>query len=210
MSDDWSVVEIDGDREREAESRSDAEAIKEGCEDLGMDVEIVPPATTDGGTAATEIEHPGGDSIEAHTQTAEVVEDSDGLGQDLGERTVAEDPLNWLPGEFVDTIDGSEAINRKGFEVLGHFYGVDVETEIVVPPEEAGHEYCRAEATATTEDGREITAHGSASTDRGDDSYLLLEMADTRARKRAISVATGAGAVAVEELRNEANGGGGS
>jgi len=43
--------------------------------------------------------------------------------------------------------------------------------------------------------------------DCGDDHYLLLEMAGTRARKRALSVATGAGAVAVEELTNEPEGG---
>ena len=44
---------------------------------------------------------------------------------------------------------------------------------------------------------------GSAHVDWGDDSVLLLELADTRARKRALSIATGVGAVAVEELKNE-------
>jgi hypothetical protein len=106
----------------------------------------------------------------------------------------------------VDTIDGSPAINRKGFEVLSHFYEVDVSADLQVTPEDTGHEYARVKATAEI-DGRTVEAFGSAHVDRGDDSYLLLEMADTRARKRALSIATGAGAVAVEELKNEPEGG---
>lgn len=58
--------------------------------------------------------------------------------------------------------------------------------------------------TATTADGRTCEAYGSAHVDRGDDHELLLELADTRARKRALSIATGVGAVAVAELRAEA------
>lgn len=122
---------------------------------------------------------------------------------DLEDRDVGTDPLKWMPGEFVDEIDGSQAINRRGFEVLSHFYNVDIHTEVVTPPEDTEHEYCRVESTATMPDGREVNAHGSAHVDRGDDSYLLLEMADTRARKRALSIATGSGAVAVAELQSE-------
>jgi len=54
--------------------------------------------------------------------------------------------------------------------------------------------------------GRQVEAFGSAHVDRGDDHFLLLEMADTRARKRALSIITGAGAVAVDELQNEPEG----
>jgi len=97
---------------------------------------------------------------------------------DLPERHVDEDPLKWLPHEFVDTIDGSPAINRKGFEVLGHFYDVDVTTELEVAPEDTAHEYARVKATAQI-DGRTVDAYGSAHVDRGDDHYLLLEMAGT-------------------------------
>ena len=44
---------------------------------------------------------------------------------------------------------------------------------------------------------------GTTFTALTDDPELLLEMADTRARKRALSIATGVGAVAVAELKNE-------
>jgi len=47
---------------------------------------------------------------------------------------VGQDPLKWMPGEFVDEIDGSMAINRKGFEVLSHFYDVDVSATLEVAP----------------------------------------------------------------------------
>ena len=124
----------------------------------------------------------------------------------LPERHVDEDPLKWLPGEFVDSIDGSPAINRKGFEVLGHFYDVSVSADLQSAPEDNDHEYCRVKATATMGD-RSVEAFGSAHVDRGDDAHLLLEMADTRARKRALSIATGAGAVAVDELISEPEGG---
>jgi len=179
--------------ERTADSRGEAEETKEMAEDVGLEnVEIVPPGETDGGEPTAEVVDV--EPVEPSPEPA--------AGQ-LGERSVAEDPLNWVPGEFYDTIDGTDAINRKGFEVLSHFYGVDVHTELQVPPEETGHEYCRAKATAVTEDGRECEAFGSAHVDRGDDKVLLLEMAGTRARKRALSIATGVGAVAVEELKSE-------
>lgn len=124
---------------------------------------------------------------------------------ELDDRHVDEDPIKWLPGEFVDRIDGSPAINRKGFEVLGHFYDVDVNADLEVAPEDTDHEYARVKATATRGE-RVVEAYGSAHVDRGDDHYLLLEMADTRARKRALSIATGAGAVAVDELINSPEG----
>jgi len=182
--------------EQTAGSRAEAEEMQANAEGVGLtDVEIIPPSETDGGNPTADVVEV--DEVETPADAADAAE------AQLDERSVAEDPLNWVPGEFVDEIDGTQAINRKGFEVLSHFYDVDIETEIVVPPEETGHEYCRATATATTPDGRECVAHGSAHVDRDDDSFLLLEMADTRARKRALSIATGVGAVAVEELKNE-------
>lgn len=163
----------------------------------------------------------GGDGVEADfidhsddTQQADavVVDEADpepveptpeAAGEDLPDRSVADDPLTWIPGEFVDNIDGTQAINRKGFEVLSHFYGIDVHAECQTPPEDTGHEYCRVKARAVTDEGRQCEAFGSAHIERGDDPELLLEMAGTRARKRALSIATGVGAVAVSELKNQ-------
>ena len=115
---------------------------------------------------------------------------------------VDEDPLTWMPDEFTDRIEQTTVINRKGYEVMAHHYGISTQSECLVGPEETDFEFARVKATATKPDGTEYQAHGSAHTDRGDDSFLLLEMADTRSRKRAIAQATGVGMVAVSELQN--------
>lgn len=119
------------------------------------------------------------------------------------EPPVDTDPLTWIPDAFQDTIEGTVAINRKGYEVLAHHYNISVETKVLVSPSENDHTYAEVVATATTEDGNKYSAHGSAHVDRDDDSFLLLEMADTRAAKRATARATGTGMIAVQELKNE-------
>jgi len=198
---DWALIDHDGEGRREFESRADAESVRTDLQALGIDdddLEIVPPTETDGsGAVEPEV-------VESEETDAQPDETPDSRTPDtLDNRSVADDPIAWMPGEFVDQIDGTEAINRKGFEVLAHFYDVSVTADLQTAPEETDHEFCRVKATAETADGRTVEAFGSAHVDRGDDPWLLVEMAGTRARKRAISVATGAGAVAVEELKNE-------
>jgi len=175
--------------------RGEGESVEEAAEriDDTPNVDVVDHSPE--GAAVREVESP----------TTEAVDPTPQAGPDhpdLPDRSVSDDPLTWIPGEFVDEIDGSSAINRKGFEVLAHFYDVSTTSNLQVKPEETDHEYCRVKATATI-DGRTVEAFGSAHVDRGDDPELLLEMSDTRARKRALSIATGVGAVAVEELKNE-------
>lgn len=120
--------------------------------------------------------------------------------------SVDEDPLVWMPDEFTDTIDGTVAINRKGFEVLAHHYSIQCQTSVV-------ESLCTDErvvfkATATDEDGDVYTAFGSAGEERDDVSRgrPVVEMADTRAYKRAVSRATGVGIVAVDELQGSMEG----
>lgn len=201
----WGVRDVERDNVRRFDSRSEAEDAIEDLESLvDGDLELVSPGELD----ATD------DDVHAATADAEVVDvdpepnpDTEPAtaeqARELPERSVADDPLTWMPGEYIDEIDGTMAINRKGFEVLSWYYDVEVHADIQVPPEDTGFEFCRVKATATTPDGRECQAFGSAHVDRGDDPWLLLEMADTRARKRALSIATGVGAVAVAELKNE-------
>lgn len=188
----WTVTASNG-AQRHADSRSEAEAIKADMEDLGLECQVQPPGAA-GDTQQVEL-------IETDEQHVDELDDAD-LAE-LPERSVGEDPLNWVPSDFIDNIDGTPAINRKGFEVLSHFYDISVYSDIQVGPEETDHEFCRVKARAVTPDGRECEAFGSAHTDRDDDLELLLELADTRARKRALSIATGVGAVAVEELKSE-------
>lgn len=222
----WVVYDPDSGNERTVGSRAEAEETTAEMNDLGMDVYIIPPGSTDDHDAGPEMEatcqecgepvdvreaKSGPRGMPIHPECydgAEVVEaEAVTDHEDLPERSVADDPMKWMPGEFMDTIDGSPAINRKGFEVLAWYYDIDVFSDLEVAPEETDHEYCRVKARAVSkESGREVEAYGSAHIDRGDDAHLLLEMADTRARKRALSIATGVGMVAVEELKNEVDG----
>jgi len=197
---DWILRDDRRDNRKTFDTRADAEDAREDLLALGAtpdDLEIVPPTETDGsGTVEPEV-------VGSEQADAQPVETPDNTPDTLDDRSVADDPIAWMPGEFVDVIDGTEAINRKGFEVLAHFYDVSVTADLQIAPDATDHEYCRVKATAETADGREVEAFGSAHVDRGDDPWLLVEMAGTRARKRAISVATGAGACAVEELKTE-------
>lgn len=225
--DSWLVHDTGNDKYHVCETRSDVEEKEQLAADIGIPIDVYPPGehpeddeSTDGGQPVPDPQdaEPAPDPdpepavVETSVQNVETVSETpsppvtDAEG-DLPERSIAEDPLTWVPGEFVDEIDGTQAINRKGFEVLSHFYDIGVQASVKVAPEDTDHEYCRVKATATTPDGRTCEAFGSAHVDRGDDNYLLLEMADTRARKRALSIATGVGAVAVAELRNELEGG---
>ena len=123
---------------------------------------------------------------------------------DVQNKDISEDPLNVMPGHFVDTIQGVPTINRKGYAVLAEHYGISVTAEPVTLPSETDFEYAEFRAVATTEDGTEYSGFGSAHVDRqdGDDPHLLAELAETRAMKRATAWATGVGITAKSEMEN--------
>jgi len=201
------VRDTDRGNERPCESRSEAEEVADELRSLGADVEIIAPGEDDN---VDVVEHDADESDGSDTESQPVPEQvSDSVAAvretrgDLPDDgpSVDEDPLVWMPDEFTDTIDGSVAINRKGFEVLAHHYSIQCETELCADLTTDSRVTCKA--IATDADGDTYSAFGSASNERGDDAALLVEMADTRAYKRAISRATGVGMVAVEELQNE-------
>jgi len=119
------------------------------------------------------------------------------------EPSVSEDPVDWLPDHFIDHIQGVPTVNRKGYAVIASKYNVSVTAEPVVRASETDHEFAEFKAIAVTKDGVEYSGFGSAhvNRDNGDSAYLLNELAETRAMKRAVSWATGIGLTAVEELQ---------
>lgn len=122
------------------------------------------------------------------------------------ERNLSDDPVEWFGdiGEFTYTKNGETAINKKGLRVLQYWYDISItDSDVIVGPEDTDNQMCRVRAKAQMPDGRTAVAHGSAHVDRGDDSFLLVEMADTRAKSRVLLDITGMGAVAVSELENE-------
>jgi hypothetical protein len=189
-------VIADNGNSRTVESRAEAEDVKEDMEGLGMEVTIeAPDSKADGGKAETHtVEH-----IESPDNAQREATDYD--LPDEGPR-VDEDPLVWMPDEFTDTVDGTTAINRKGFEMIAHHYGIECETEMIVSPIESEYEVVIHKATAVDADGNTHVAYGEAhSSDVPQD--VMVRMSDTRAHKRAISRASGVGMVAVEELQSE-------
>jgi hypothetical protein len=119
------------------------------------------------------------------------------------EMQLDQDPVNWMPDHFIDTIQGVPTVNRKGYCVIAERYNVSVTSEAKVRASETDFEYAEFEAVAVTEDGRQYSGFGSAHVARqdGDDPYLLNELAETRAMKRAVSWATGVGMTAIEEMQ---------
>ena len=185
----FTVRDTSRDTERTCNTRAEAEETKQDMIQLGAtpeDLEIIPPKESDGGEVDAEIV----DMTEGEEPES---------AYDLPDKPpVGTDPLNWIPEEFQDTIDGTVAINRKGFEVLAHHYNVACQTELV----ERDSETVIHKATATTDTGEVYTAYGEAHSSEDKDEQLV-RLSDTRAFKRAVSRATGVGMVAVSELQNE-------
>lgn len=157
------------------------------------------PIQPQNGDAAEVVENPDNahDAVEVSPEEYE-----DELSADP---SIEEDPVDWLPGHFIDSIQGVPTVNRKGYAVIASKYNVSVTAEPVTLASETGFEYAEFQAIATTESGEEYSGFGSAHVDRmdGDDQYLLNELAETRALKRATAWATGVGLTAVEELQGE-------
>jgi hypothetical protein len=198
----FKLIDDRRDNTREFETRAAAEEKREEMRSLGADPDDLhierADAETDGGQAAradTPVDPP-----EAHETD---VIDTSGGGELPDSPPVDEDPLSWVPGHFIDEIQGVPTINRKGYAVIASQYGISVEAESVKLPHETDWEYAAFQATAETPDGETYSGFGSAHVDRDDDKHLLAELAETRAMKRAVAWASGVGMTAAEELMGE-------
>lgn len=187
--------------ERTHEKYSEAEETKSDLVSLGAnpeDIEIIATEQTDGGETDVEEVEPVGPSPETVQEEYDLPDKPD----------LSDDPVDWMPSHFVDEIQGVPTLNRKGYAVMAERFNVSVTSEPVVRASETDFEYAEFRATATTEDGTEYSGFGSAHVDRntgdgGDDKYLLNELAQTRAMKRAASWALGVGMTARAEMTGE-------
>jgi len=188
-------------------SPEDFEVVKGAIDDYS---EYADGLDTVGNQSASEAKSDGGTEVVETPDTdprddADVVETQPTADDLPDDPSVGEDPVDWLPSHFIDTIQGVPAVNRKGYAVIASKYGVSVEAEPVTLPSETDFEYAEFRAVATTEDGQTYSGFGSAHVERqdGDDKHLLAELAETRAMKRATAWATGVGMTAVSELQND-------
>jgi len=192
---DWKLINPETDDVRHFDSRSEAEEKKADIAGL-FDAELrIEQVGSDGGTQP--------DVVDTDPSNPDVVEATQTASDKLQERNVTDDPLDYMPSHFVDTIQGTPVINRKGYAVIAAEFGVSVVAEPIELPHENGFEYACFRAIATTADGDEYSGIGTANVDRqdGDDRHLLAELAETRAMKRATAWATGVGVTAIEEMQ---------
>jgi hypothetical protein len=182
---------------REFETRAEAQDQRQQMIGLGVDpedLEIKQAANprSDGGPDVDIVDHTEPDEPE----TTEIINDPDKL---------SEDPIGWLESinnSFVNTIKGTPAISKQGFRFIQAQFGITTEAEVVQWIDDPTG--CIVWAKAELPDGQSAEAHGEGylSETKVDDNEFV-RYADTRAKNRAISDLTSAGALAVSELSGE-------
>ena len=120
-----------------------------------------------------------------------------------GAQGLREDPIGYLRNinpDFVNTVKGTPAISKQGFRYLQSELQIRTESEVVGTFDDPTGVMVWAKASLP--DGRTAEAHGEGYAE-GDkpDSNEFVRYADTRAKNRAISDLTCAGALAESELQ---------
>jgi len=118
---------------------------------------------------------------------------------------LAKDPIGWLENinnAFVNTIKGTPAISKQGFRFIQSQFGITTESKVVETFDDPTGVIVWARAELP--DGQSAEAHGEGYlTESRVDDNEFVRYADTRAKNRAISDLTSAGALAVSELSEE-------
>ena len=119
-----------------------------------------------------------------------------------GTQSLREDPIGYLRSinpDFVNTVKGTPAISKQGFRYLQSELNIQTESEVVGTFDDPTGVMVWAKASLP--DGRSAEAHGEGYSE-GDkpDPNEFVRYADTRAKNRAISDLTCAGALAESEL----------
>ena len=120
---------------------------------------------------------------------------------------LAENPIDWLAGKnsaYVNTIQGTDAISKRGFRYIQSRFGISTRSEIVkwVDDPLGVVIWARAELP----DGRYAEAHGEGyQFESGVDDNEFVRYCDTRAKNRALADLTSSGALASEEMEGGSN-----
>jgi len=193
----WLLEDTNRGTTRECDSKTEAEDAKQDLIGLGAnadDLEITPPGKTDGGETETHSVEMADDAKPTNdTVEADVINSPEALSRD---------PIQWLEShnaDFVNTIKGTPAISKMGFRFIQSQFGITTESEVVQWVDDPTG--CIVWARAELPDGQAAEAHGEGylSESRVDDNEFV-RYADTRAKNRAISDLTSAGALAVSEV----------
>ena len=210
------------DKEREFESVEDAEDQRQDLIGLGADPEDLEVVeVNENGTQSQE------DTIEQTEQEPRPTEPVDPEVQQRPTQSdtgvveaepvepeepiekLSHDPITFLKSvndEFVNYIHGEPAISKKGFRFIQREFEISTESDVVeVVDDPLG---CIVWAKAELPDGYSAEAHGEGWQFESDvDDNEFVRYADSRAKNRAISDLTSAGALAVSELQGDSDAG---
>lgn len=186
---DWKLTDEHSGKTRHFDSRAEAEEAKDDMADL-MEGPLTIEKVTDGGTEA--------EVVEADASDAEVVEVDETDPQSL-----SKDPIGFLRSvnnDFVNVIQGKPAISKQGFRFIQREFEISTESEVVEWVDDPLG--CVVWAKAELPSGYSAEAHGEGyQFEEGVSNNEFVRYADTRAKNRAISDLTSAGALAVSELQ---------
>ena len=190
--------------ERTFDSKEEAESEAEELRQLGATVEVE-EIGSDGGeedpVEAEVIDH----TENGHEEPDESVEPEVVTADVTDPEELSKDPIGFLESvnsDFVNTIKGKPAISKQGFRFIQREFEITTESEVVEWSEDPLG--CVVWARAELNDEYAAEAHGEGyqfESDVSDNEFVRY--ADTRAKNRAISDLTSAGALAVSELQGE-------
>jgi len=206
----WKVIDESRGVDRTCDSEDEAETVKNDMISLGadgQDIQIVPPSEatskpseSDENEAEAQHESQQAQVVEPAQQPAEPPESNTELPDELSHNPIAF--LRKVNDEFVNTIKNKPAISKQGFRFIQREFGITTESEVVeVLDDPVG---CIVWAKASLPDGHSAEAHGEGyKFERDIRDNEFVRYADTRAKNRALSDLTSAGALAVSELQGE-------
>jgi len=154
--------------------------------------------STDGGTVEADVV----DHSENGTSEPETVKEPAVVDEPVNPEELSKDPIGFLKSvnsEFVNRIKGKDAISKQGFRFIQREFEITTQSEVVEWSEDPLG--CVVWAKAELPSGYAAEAHGEGykfESDVSDNEFVRY--ADTRAKNRAISDLTSAGALAVSEL----------
>jgi len=201
---DWKIVDKDTGDTWYKDSRAEAqEAVEEFGDVKNLEIEGPESEERANITEDNEVVQQGGKTDGG----ADVVDTPEPVETEVvnSPEKLAEDPIAWLEShntDFVNTIKGTPAISKQGFRFIQAQFGITTESEVVETFDDPTGIVVWAKAELP--DGQSAEAHGEGYlTERDVDDNEFVRYADTRAKNRAISDLTSAGALAVSELSGE-------
>jgi hypothetical protein len=147
-----------------------------------------------------------------HKDAEPITPEVEHSAMDVATQSMA-DPLQSLPDwmktevSYSDYGDSSLTINKRGCQVIADYLDLEINGEVLTSAEETDFEYAYHKCTVITDDGKEYVGHGVARADGNDQpeeaGWKLSMLAETRAFKRSVKLATGGGIRAFVEATNE-------